>query len=159
MVGVGSQSYFSITTILFDILLTGFIFLRSLNIGINSAIPSTRLWSSIWRKFGRSFASSLPSLTPHVNLALLPSIDFSFIRFTIVGLIVSTNTVTCSKRLFMTSNISFTFFSERYIVRPSIMTIAGASYSVISPLQSSMADIAIWDISPDSGRSFSLTAE
>ena len=29
MAGVGSQSYFSITTILFDILLTGFIFLRS----------------------------------------------------------------------------------------------------------------------------------
>jgi hypothetical protein len=29
MVGVGSQSYFSITTILFEILLTGFIFLRS----------------------------------------------------------------------------------------------------------------------------------
>jgi hypothetical protein len=29
MAGVGSQSYFSITTILFEILLTGFIFLRS----------------------------------------------------------------------------------------------------------------------------------
>lgn len=43
MVGVGSQSYFPITTILFEILLTGFIFLRSLNIGINSAIPSARL--------------------------------------------------------------------------------------------------------------------
>ena len=79
-------------------------------------------------------------------------------RFTIIGFIVSTNTVAFSKRLEITAKICCTSFVFRYMVSPSMTISTGTVCSLISPPQSSMADIAICEIVPLSGRSFSRTA-
>ena len=70
--------HFSITTILFDILLTNGILPMTLYTGMNSAIPSTRLCCSMYLYFGMISASFFPFDTPQENLAWLPWMDFSF---------------------------------------------------------------------------------
>ena len=124
----------------------------------NSAMPSHRLCSSTKRKSGSSAASAAPFLTPQVNFALLASMDFSLKRFTTIGFIVSTSTVARSKRAAMTSKMRLTSLSDKYIVKPSMMTRTSVLVPLISPPQSSIADMVICEIFLLSGRSFSRTA-
>ena len=121
-------------------------------------MPSHRLCSSIKWKSGSSAASAAPFLTPQRNFALLASMDFSLKRLTTIGFIVSTNTVTRSKRAAITSKMRLTSPSDKYIVKPSMMTRTSVLVSLIAPPQSSMADMAICEMLPLSGRSFSRTA-
>ena len=120
-------------------------------------MPSHRLCSSTRRKSGRSAASAAPSFTPQRNFALLASMDFSLKCLTTIGFIVSTSTVTRSKRPEITAKMRFTSASDRYIVSPSMMTSALVPVSPISPPQLSIADMAICETLPLSGRSFSRT--
>ena len=120
-------------------------------------MPSVRLCSSTSWKPGSSAASACPLRMPHVNFAWLPSIDFSLKLRTTSGFITSTSTVTRGKRRAITSKMRCTSASLRYIVRPSMMTSASPDSRIIPP-QSSIADMAICEIFPFSGSSFSRTA-
>ena len=84
--------------------------------------------------------------------------DFSLKLFTTIGFIVSTSTVARSKRAAMTSKMRLTSLSDKYIVKPSMMTRTSVLVPLISPPQSSIADMAICEMFPSSGRSFSRTA-
>ena len=77
--------------------------------------------------------------------------DFSLKRLAMVGFMVSARTVTLGKRWTMTAKIFWMSASFRYMVRPSMMTRTGASFSAIAVPQSSMADMAIWVTAPLSG--------
>ena len=121
-------------------------------------MPSVRQCSSLKRNRGNSAASARPSLTPQVNFARLPSIDFSLKRRATAGFIVSTSTVAFWKPAAIRSKTRATSSFVNYIVKPSTITSAGTSFSAISPLQSSMADMAICEIFPCSGRMVFRTA-
>ena len=79
-------------------------------------------------------------------------------RRTTMGFIVSTSTAARSNRPAITAKMRFTSASDRYMVSPSMTTSAGTPCSSILPPQSSMADMAICEIAPLSGRSLSRTA-
>ena len=67
------------------------------------------------------------------------------------GFIVSTKTVAFPNLRAITSKILFTSGSVRYMVSPSMMTSAGVPVSLTHSPQSSIADMAIQEISPSSG--------
>lgn len=121
-------------------------------------MPSVRQCSPASRKPGSRAASARPSLTPQVNFALLPSIDFSLKRLTTMGFIVSVNTVAAGKRPAITAKMRCTSACVRYMVRPSMMTSAGPDGPSTAAPQSSMADMASCEMLPLSGRSASRTA-
>lgn len=83
-----------------------------------------------------------------VNFAWLPSIDFSRKCFTIIGSMISTSAAAFPNRPDITAKMRLTSASDRHIVSPSMMTSAGTPCSAISPPQSSMADMAIWETVP-----------
>ena len=152
------HGFFSRMMILLDMFRTNGSLPSSRYIGANTAMPSVSECSATNRKSGRSAASVMPFFTPHVNFAWLPSIDFSLKCFTIVGFIVSTKTDARLNLAAITANMRFTSASLRYMVKPSMIISTGAPCSEMRVPQSSIADMAICETAPFSGKSFSLTA-